>query len=89
MPEQWSCGNCPLVVEIPNEQTNHEGYIDTILLIREHRFGHIADAFMTGPEAVMGLLEDKPSGYDPYHQPVTSDDVAPAVEMAEAIVRGA
>jgi hypothetical protein len=36
MPEQWSCGHCPLVVEIPDEQACRPAYNDTIMLIREH-----------------------------------------------------
>ena len=67
MPEQWSCGHCPLVVDIPDEQTCHPAYIDTILRIREHRFGHIADAFIAGTtEEIFGLCEDTPSGFGPY-----------------------
>ena len=96
MPEQWQCGYCDLIVELPPER-DLDLYGAAIMFIRAHRFGHIADAFVDGSdEAVTGLCEDKPSGYSPYRRgafglhcerPVTDDDVAPAVEMAEAIVR--
>lgn len=116
--KRWQCGHCNLVVEIPPEHDRPDLYGAAIMFIRDHRFGHIADAFTEGSdEAIMGLCEDKPSGFDPiefngrryvafptdlprvlgddgtravgpYPQPVTSDDVAPAIEMADAIVRG-
>ncbi len=103
MPERWQCGHCPLVMEIPDEQTNRPGYIDTILLIREHRFGHIADRLMATKtdEEIMALADEdlEPPGptsplwgeqddkYGLPRRPVTSDDVGPAVDEAMAIVR--
>ena len=89
MSERWQCGHCGGVIEIPNEQTEHDAYIDTIMRIREHRFGHIADAFAEGThEAMMGLCEDRPSRFDPFNRSVTSNDVAPALAEVDRILRG-
>ena len=93
MPETWQCGHCPLQVAIPDEATNHDGYIDTIVLIREHRFGHIAEAFLKGTnEAIMGLVDDDPTSLQnvgPVVGVVTDDDVAPALAEVDRILRRA
>lgn len=99
--EQWLCGHCPFLVEIPDQQTNPDGFHDTIMLIREHRFGHITDAFMAETdEPLTALCEDTSSGfsfdhlatayakYGPPRPPVTVEDVAPALAEADRIVRG-
>ncbi len=88
--EQWLCGHCPFLVEIPDQQTNPDGFHDTIMLIREHRFGHIVDAFVVEKtdQAILALCEDTPNGFDLHRQPVTSNDVAPALAEADRIVRG-
>lgn len=97
MPEQWSCGHCPLVVGLPDEVADPEGYADTLMLIREHRFTHIASTLIfkgllgADDEALVGMSEDKPSGWaypENKYQPVTTGDVAPALAEADRIVRG-
>ena len=87
MPEQWSCGHCGLIVEIPPER-DLDLYGAAIMFIREHREGHwinrVVDAFKDGSdEALWNLCGDDQVP----KTTVTSDDVAPAVTEAEAIVR--
>ena len=95
--EQWLCGHCPFLVEIPDEMTNPDGYHDTIALIRDHRFAHIASKLMEADdEAILKPVEDKPTEpwseqgdwLPPPTRPVTTDDVAPALAEADRIVRG-
>ena len=89
MPERWQCGHCGIAVEIPPPHPDLEAYATAVMFIREHRFGHIADAFIEeDDEAVLALCEDTPSGFDLHRRPVTSDDVAPALVEADRIVRG-
>lgn len=105
MPEQWQCGHCDLIVELPPEREHPDLYGAAVMFIREHRFGHITDRLINGGDkGLRELCDDAPSGHwtvDPnahgplaeyfrgeQRVPVTDDDVAPAVEMAEAIVRG-
>lgn len=81
MPETWQCGYCKLQVAIPDRETNKDGYIDTLALIGEHRFGHLVDALIEDTtEAVFGLPMDRPPA-------VTNDDVAPALAEVDRILR--
>ncbi len=97
----WTCGQCQRTVLVPPE--GEDGYLDTILRIREHRFGHSVDTLMHGSdEDLWGLSgEDAPMdqsadaclsslanlGNCAPGPPVDSDDVAPVLEGIEALLR--
>ncbi len=57
----WRCGKCGYTLSIPPED-NYEPYIDTLMRIREHRFGHLVDALTSATDdEIMALTDDEPS----------------------------
>ena len=68
----WSCGHCSYTLDLPPED-NYAQYIDALERVREHRFGHLADAMMSATdEELHRLCEDEPGS----SEPVEAEDAA-------------
>ncbi len=80
----WTCGRCERTILVP--PMGEDGYTDTIMRIREHRFGHLTDALMHGSdEDLWGLAgeDSKPEWYED-DQGVSRPRNEPAGQSADA-----
>ena len=87
--ESWKCLRCGWAVDLPCEEEDAELYHELIDCIRRHRWGHIREEFTArklegllsaSAEEVWAACGDEP-------RRVTSQDVGPAIEEADRIVR--
>ncbi len=58
----WTCGQCQRTILVP--PADDPGYSDTILRVREHRFGHLTETLMHGSDDDLWSLcaDDDPTG---------------------------
>jgi len=76
------CGHCGIIVSIPSEVDDPLLHAEVLAYIRDHRYGHIAERILAFEEEYDEFLKGGNL------EAVTDADAGPAVEEADAIVRG-
>ena len=83
----WRCGHCPYTIVLPTEHDASKLYIDVLIRIREHRFGHLVSALESeSDDDILRLCGDEPVSSDPTG-PILPEDKALIMAGIEGLLR--